>query len=210
MRKYIIVPEYAPLYALRKCFGPTKGPLSRPTLVPVDLIGELLHQTGKEKVSIFEVVPVEKGFSEPVQLTLTNYMLPYEEIVGKTPVPVDAEIVPVEEETPAVVEPEIVSAVPEVIEDQAPEAPEEPVVADAPEAPVVETTEVTEEEKEADPAELVANVELAEAAEIPQSDLPAEPEEIDYSKMTKAERRRLRRELAAQNSDATKPVGPQE
>ena len=222
MRKYIIVPEYAPLYALRKCFGPTKGPLSRPTQVPIDLIGELLHQTGKEKVSIFEVIPEGKGFSEPVQLTLTNYTLPYEEIVGKTPDLEDTVIVAVEDQPPAAVEPVVVSSAPEEEEsedDQAPEAPVEPSAEEVPEAPVVETTTVTEpvesmsseeeteEEEETDSADdMTASVKLEEsAAEVPQAELPATPEEIDWSQLTKAERRRLRKELAAQNQPTTEP-----
>lgn len=223
MRKYIIVPEYAPLYALRKCFGPTKGPLSRPTQVPIDLIGELLHQTGKEKVSIFEVIPEGKGFSEPVQLTLTNYMLPYEEIVGKTPDPEDTMIVAVEDQPPAAVEPVVVSTAPEAPEeeesedDQAPEAPVEPSAEEVPEAPVVETTTVTEpvesmssedasEEETSSADDMTASVKLEEsAAEVPQAELPATPEEIDWSKLTKAERRRLRKELSAQNQPTTEP-----
>ena len=240
MRKYIIVPEYAPLYALRKCFGPTKGPLSRPTQVPIDLIGELLHQTGKEKVSIFEVIPEDKGFSEPVQLTLTNYTLPYEEIVGKTPDPEDTVIVAVEDQPPVADEPVVVSSAPEEEEsedDQAPEAPVEPSAEEVPEAPVVETTIVTEpvesmssedaseeeseededqtenpeeskpEEEETGSADdMTASVKLEEsAAEVPQAELPATPEEIDWSKLTTAERRRLRKELSAQNQPTTEP-----
>ena len=248
MRKYIIVPEYAPLYALRKCFGPTKGPLSRPTLVPIDLIGELLHQTGKEKVSIFEVIPEGKGFSDPVQLTLTNYTLPYEEIVGRTPDPEDTVVVAVEEHPPAAVEPVVVSTAPESPEEeeseevQAPEAPVEPVVEEVPEAPVVETTIVTdpaesmpsedasedkteegkvetenpekpepEEEETGSADDMTASVKLEESAtDVPQAELPATPEEIDWSQLTKAERRRLRKELAAQNQPAAESVEPQE
>lgn len=94
VKKYILIPEAYPLHALARVFGPRTGPLSTPTPVPVPVIGELLRQTGKEKVTISEVVPrkVEKitgkilKFSEPVRLNLNNYTLPYDEIVGKKPV----------------------------------------------------------------------------------------------------------------------------
>lgn len=83
MRKYIIIPEYAPLYAMNKCFGPTKGPLDKPTPCPVEIIGELLKQSGNEKVTIFETKFNEnKKTLPPVQLNLDNYKLPYEEIVA--------------------------------------------------------------------------------------------------------------------------------
>ncbi|WP_300944034.1 hypothetical protein [uncultured Duncaniella sp.] len=88
MRKYILIPEYRPLYAMRRCFGPTHGPLERPTLTPIDVIGDLLKQTGSEQLSIYEVVKAANNkFSEPVQLTQTNYMKPYEEILENPSVP---------------------------------------------------------------------------------------------------------------------------
>lgn len=81
-RKYILIPEYAPLYAMAKCYGPTHGPLSKPTLTPVDIIGHLLNQTGRERVSIYEVIKEQNGFSKPVRLTKTNYKLSYQVIAG--------------------------------------------------------------------------------------------------------------------------------
>ena len=82
-RKYIIIPEYAPLYAMQRCFGPTHGPLKQPTPTPVDIIGMLLLQKGNEKLTIMEVVKKEDGsFSHPVLLTTLNYRLPYDEIVA--------------------------------------------------------------------------------------------------------------------------------
>lgn len=88
MRKYILIPEYRPLYAMRRCFGPTHGPLERPTLTPIDVIGDLLKQTGSEQLSIYEVVKAANNkFSEPVRLTQTNYMKPYEEILENPSVP---------------------------------------------------------------------------------------------------------------------------
>ena len=81
-RKYIIVPEYKPLYAMAECWGPTHGPLMEPCIVPIDIIGKLLLQSGKEAVNIYEV---KKGTSlPPVKLTLDNYRKPYEEIAGIT------------------------------------------------------------------------------------------------------------------------------
>jgi len=224
MRKYILIPEYAPLYSMRKCFGPTQGPLTRPTPTPVDIIGELLHQSGKEQLTIFEVIPEGKGFSDPVQLTLTNYNLPYDEIVGKIPTPADAVAESIEQTEPVVVEPTIVEstvptehdetdasaeevAVEASVEAQVPEAPEETPDNEVSEAPVVETaTEIVPEEsvptEETDPADMTASVKLEEAAEIPQANQPVTPEGIDWSKLTRAERRRLRKEMTAQNPSA--------
>lgn len=81
-RKYILIPEYAPLYAMAKCYGPTHGPLSKPTLTPVDIIGHLLNQTGRERVSIYEVIKEQNGFSKPVRLTKANYKMSYQAIAG--------------------------------------------------------------------------------------------------------------------------------
>lgn len=86
MRKHILIPEHRPLYAMRKCFGPTQGPLTQPTPTPVDVIGQLLLQKGKEALTIYEVKvdpTTRKTCSEPVKLTMENYRLPYDEIVGK-------------------------------------------------------------------------------------------------------------------------------
>lgn len=81
-RKFIIIPEFAPLYAMRTCFGPTHGPLKQPTPTPIDVIGMLLKQRGDEKLTIMEVVKLSNGeFSTPVLLTPLNYRLPYDEIV---------------------------------------------------------------------------------------------------------------------------------
>lgn len=84
MRKYIIIPEYVPLYAMQKCYGPTHGPLTQPCPTPVDIIGQLLKQTGTSKMTIYEVIKEANGFSTPVHLTLENYRLPYAEIAGST------------------------------------------------------------------------------------------------------------------------------
>lgn len=81
-RKFIIIPEFAPLYAMRTCFGPTHGPLKQPTPTPIDVIGMLLKQRGDEKLTVMEVVKLSNGdFSSPVLLTSLNYRLPYDEII---------------------------------------------------------------------------------------------------------------------------------
>lgn len=89
VKKFILIPESYPLHALERVYGPKTGPLSKPTPVLLTVIGELLRQTGKEKVTIYEVVPTQREkrtdrilkFSDPVRLTPENYTLPYEEIV---------------------------------------------------------------------------------------------------------------------------------
>ena len=81
-RKMIMVPEYRPLYAMKRCWGQDHGPLS-PTLVPIDIIGELLLQSGREAVTIYEMEVVNgKTTGNHVQLTLENYKLPYEQIAN--------------------------------------------------------------------------------------------------------------------------------
>lgn len=80
-RKYILIPEYRPLWAMRRCFGPTHGPLSEPCPTALDIIGDLLRQTGKEALTIFEVPNPKERKGDPVRLTLDNYTLPYDEIV---------------------------------------------------------------------------------------------------------------------------------
>lgn len=80
--KYIIIPEYAPLYAMSKCFGPLRAPLTKPTLTPIDIIGLLLNQSGSDKVTIYEVKKLDNDtFSEPVKLNKANYAAPYDSII---------------------------------------------------------------------------------------------------------------------------------
>lgn len=88
-RKYIVIPEYRPLYAMQECYGPTHGPLKQPCLTPLAVIRKLLMQTGNESLTIMEVIKDEKTgkYSEPVRLTLDNYMLPYDEIKNGKKVP---------------------------------------------------------------------------------------------------------------------------
>ena len=142
VKKYILIPEAYPLHALARVFGPKTGPLSTPTPVPVPVIGELLRQTGKEKVTISEVVPrkVEKitgkilKFSEPVRLNLSNYTLPYDEIMGKKPVDPPSNIAkdsgePESEIKPDIVDKPVNTDAPAIAEKKEEEkkAPEKPV-----------------------------------------------------------------------------------
>lgn len=81
-RKYILIPEFKPLFAMAKCFGPTRGPLEKPCPTPITVIGDLLRQDGRDKITVHEVIKEGKGWSTPVELTLDNYTLPYEEIAA--------------------------------------------------------------------------------------------------------------------------------
>lgn len=81
-RKYILIPEFKPLFAMAKCFGPTRGPLEKPCPTPITIIGDLLRQDGRDKITVHEVIKEGKGWSAPVELTLDNYTLPYEEIAA--------------------------------------------------------------------------------------------------------------------------------
>lgn len=197
MTKYILIPEYAPLYAMHSCFGPEHGPLTQPTRTPIDVIGGLLQQTGREKVTVYEVIPTDKPkiFSDPVRLTLENYRLSYEEIAGMDPADegktiVMKEPIPV---TPVVTDPVVV--------------PSSPVV-EEPENSVVETTEdnTNTEIKEEEVAPIADPVD-----EIPETETPVvDTETVEvktestpnpYAGMTKAERRAARRAAAAEAAE---------
>lgn len=83
IRKYIMIPEYRPLFAMQECFGPQHGPLREPCPTPIPVIGKLLRQDGENKLTIYEVLRnADRTFTAPVLLTLDNYTLPYEEILG--------------------------------------------------------------------------------------------------------------------------------
>lgn len=115
-RKYILIPEYRPLYAMARCWGPLHGPLTKPTPTPIDVIGELLQQTGNEQVTIYETKPDPEHPHQMlphIRLTRDNYMLPYDEIAGRTQSAKSMEEVPVT--TPTPVEPTIVEDKPETI-----------------------------------------------------------------------------------------------
>ena len=161
-RKYILIPNYPPLYAMQKCYGPTQAPLTKPTLTPVDIIGQLMNQTGRERVTIYEVVKTPTGFSTPVQLTKTNYRLPYEQIAG---VKEETPVVKIEEpkETP---KKEFVPT--EVVVDETEETPAETVIAH-------ENVQVAEEVTlETEPVETVK--ELVEETSEPVTEVNTEAE----------------------------------
>lgn len=161
-RKYILIPNYAPLYAMQKCYGPTQAPLTKPTLTPVDIIGQLMNQTGRERVTIYEVVRTPTGFSAPVQLTKTNYRLPYEQIAG---IKEETPVVKIDEpkETP---KKEFVPT--EVVVDEPEETPAETVA-------VHENVQVAEEVTlETEPAETVK--ELVEGISEPVTEVNTEAE----------------------------------
>lgn len=212
-RKYIITPTYAPLYAARKCWGPEHGPLNQPTLFPVDIIGELLKQTGSEKVELYEVKKDGARFTKPVRLTLKNYKLSYDEIVnGVHPVNLVAPITPPE-------------AVP--VEPIPEEVPEEEEVEETPaeEDPLDELAETAQEEL-GDQAEVIEpageivhevlrnNTEalkdqvdeeiMAYAATDPAVEEPGEQPEVapvdPYAGMSKSQRKKARREEAARKA----------
>lgn len=204
-RKYIITPTYAPLYAARKCWGPEHGPLNQPTLFPVDIIGELLKQTGSEKVELYEVKKDGARFTKPVRLTLKNYKLSYDEIVdGVHPVNPVAPITPPEA---APVEP-----IPE-------DVPEDEKIEETPveEDPLDELAETAQEElgdhaeviEPADesveaPKDQVDEETMVHAATDPAVEEFGEQPEVapvdPYAGMSKSQRKKARREEAARKA----------
>ena len=214
-RKYILIPNYAPLYAMHKCYGPTQAPLTKPTLTPVDIIGQLMNQTGRERVTIYEVVKTPTGFSTPVQLTKTNYRLPYEQIAGvkeETPVvkidePMETpkkEFVPTEvvvdepEETPAetVVAHENVQVAEEVTLETEPAETVKELVEETSE-PVTEVNTEAEVAESEEAFEAGLSTEAEREAEngvtVTTTSTEAEQNVNPYAGMTKAERKRARR-----------------
>lgn len=74
MKKYVIIPDFVPLYAMRKVFGPQTGPIRKPIKVDTEIIRELLKQ--KPLVRVFEVklTNVKLGtYDDKIELTLQNY-----------------------------------------------------------------------------------------------------------------------------------------
>ena len=192
MRKYILIPEYRPLYAMRRCWGQTHGPLTKPCPVPVDVIGELLSQTGNEAVTIYEVkLNPDGSTTAPIQLTPENYMKPYDEIAG-IKAPVD----------PIVENPEPIPVEPTVL----PSEPDKDEKAEE-EAPAVEVPQESEN------TEVVVVEEKSEIKEEPAFEEKEETKEDDSNiqvistpRLTKAERKAARRaaaQAAAQNNTST-------
>ena len=219
MTKYILIPEFAPLHAMKRCFGRDHGPLKQPAKVPIDIIGMLLMQTGKEKITIYEVKelpsknPRKKEFSAPVLLTKENYRLPYDEIVGDISIPtasmMASDTLPKSE--PVAVAPIVVPSSPEheMSENLVVETTESEIKTDETAILAEPVVEVEPEQasavKETVPETPVETVNTDIVAEIP--DMKAQPN--PYAGMTKAERRAARRaaalaaeEAAAKSSDA--------
>ena len=200
--KYIIIPEWAPLWAFKEVFGPEWGPLEKPTPCPEPIIGKLLKQTGKEKVTIFETkFDANHKTLPPVQLNLDNYMMSYEEIIasmeannGKIP-----EVKPDGKYIEPAIEPEEVAVNPVIVEEVAPVV--EDTVDDTPETVVTPTVIVTEtpsfetsEEEVVEPVVEVKTEKVEEAVQVTVN----EPEQVNkYAGMTKAERKAARRAEAA-------------
>ena len=209
-RKYIIVPEYKPLYAMAECWGQTHGPLNEPCPVPIDIIGKLLLQTGKDAVNIYEVKKDPKsGDMLPwVKLTLDNYRKPYEEIAGIEEELPDTSLKEAPKTEP--VNPVEINTKPETDKPLTSVTPENPNVTETP----IKADEIKEgidpsdiKEEVTEPAEdtsdesvAAEDTETAAAEEVTNSEKTEESVDttVDpYAGMTKAERKRARREARA-------------
>lgn len=184
-RKYIVIPEYRPLYAMQECYGPTHGPLKQPCLTPLAVIRKLLLQTGNESLTVMEVTKDEKTgkYSEPVRLTLDNYMLPYDEIKNGKKVPTSEARVIMNKDRP--IQPKKAKFNPNPDLGKKEVAP----VVEAPAAPVAE---------EAAPTNKVIDLEDTVHAEssadtVADDSIDYEKEIPGYSTMTKAQRKAARR-----------------
>lgn len=187
-RKYIVIPEYRPLYAMQECYGPTYGPLKQPCLTPLAVIRKLLMQTGNESLTIMEVTKDEKTgkYSEPVRLTLDNYMLPYDEIKNGKKVPTSEARVIMSKDRP--VQPKKAKFNPN------PDLGKKEV------APVVEAPAADPVVEEAAPTHKVIDLEDTVQAESSVDDvsdnaIDYEKEIPGYSTMTKAQRKAARRAM---------------
>lgn len=198
MVKYIIVPNYCPLYAMSKCFGPTHGPLTKPCPTPVDIIRELLLQTGVEQVHIYEVgydVAKRATYGEPVRLTMSNYQTPYDQLVRNSASQyaagevVTAEMTESKPVTPTVLEATIEES--PAIEDKGDNstASTADTAVDSAEPVEAETSEPKEDE-----------IPASSDAEVKES---VEPVTQPTKRMTKAERRALRRQTEQQQQQQT-------
>lgn len=194
-RKYIVIPEYRPLYAMQECYGPTHGPLKQPCLTPLAVIRKLLMQTGNESLTVMEVIKDEKTgkYSEPVRLTLDNYMLPYDEIKNGKKVPTSEARVIMSKDRP--IQPKKAKFNPNPDLGKKEVAP----VVEAPAAPAVE---------EADPTHKVVDLEDTVHVEssvdaVSDDSIDYEKEIPGYSSMTKAQRKAARRALREAEAEKT-------
>lgn len=186
-RKYIVIPEYRPLYAMQECYGPTHGPLKQPCLTPLAVIRKLLMQTGNESLTVMEVIKDEKTgkYSEPVRLTLDNYMLPYDEIKNGKKVPTSEARVILTKDRP--IQPKKAKFNPNPDLGKKEVAP----VVEAPAAPAAE---------EAAPTHKVVDLEDTVHVEssvdaVSDDSIDYEKEIPGYSSMTKAQRKAARRAM---------------
>ena len=194
-RKYIVIPEYRHLYAMQECYGPTHGPLKQPCLTPLAVIRKLLMQTGNESLTVMEVIKDEKTgkYSEPVRLTLDNYMLPYDEIKNGKKVPTSEARVIMSKDRP--IQPKKAKFNPNPDLGKKEVAP----VVEAPAAPVVE---------EAAPTHKVIDLEDTVHVEssvdaVSDDSIDYEKEIPGYSSMTKAQRKAARRALREAEAEKT-------
>ena len=199
MVKYIIVPNYCPLYAMSKCYGPTHGPLTKPCPTPVDIIRELLLQTGVEQVHIYEVgydAAKRTTYGEPIRLTMSNYQTPYDQLVRNSASQyaagevVTAEVTESKPVTPTVLEAKVDIS----IEDPT----EEPT-------PITKTVDpiIKHEGEESAPIRGTVDPTITspEPVEAKTSETRENPEPVvtqPTKRMTKAERRALRRQTEQQ------------
>ena len=195
-RKYIVIPEYRPLYAMQECYGPTHGPLKQPCLTPLAVIRKLLMQTGNESLTVMEVVKDEKTgkYSEPVRLTLDNYMLPYDEIKNGKKVPTSEARVILSKDRP--IQPKKAKFNPNPDLGKKEVAP----VVEAPAAPVVEEAAPTHKVVD---LEDTVHVESSADAVSDDSSIDYEKEIPGYSSMTKAQRKAARRALREAEAEKT-------
>lgn len=183
-RKYIVIPEYRPLYAMQECYGPTHGPLKQPCLTPLAVIRKLLMQTGNESLTVMEVIKDEKTgkYSEPVRLTLDNYMLPYDEIKNGKKVPTSEARVIMSKDRP--VQPKKAKFNPN------PDLGKKEV------APVVEAPAAEEAAPTHKVVELEDTVHVESSVDAVSDDsIDYEKEIPGYSSMTKAQRKAARRAM---------------
>ena len=205
MVKYIIVPNYCPLYAMSKCFGPTHGPLTKPCPTPVDIIRELLLQTGVEQVHIYEVgydMQKRATYGEPVRLTMSNYQIPYDQLVRNSASHyaagevVTAEMTESKPVTPTVLEAKVDISIEDPTEEPTPITKTvDPIIEYEGEepAPISKTADptITFPEPKEDEIPASSNAEMKESVE---------PVTQPTKRMTKAERRALRRQTEQQQS----------
>ena len=194
-RKYIVIPEYRPLYAMQECYGPTHGPLKQPCLTPLAVIRKLLMQTGNESLTVMEVIKDEKTgkYSEPVRLTLDNYMLPYDEIKNGKKVPTSEARVIMSKDRP--IQPKKAKFNPNPDLGKKEVAP----VVEAPAAPVAEEAAPTHKV-----VDLEDTVHVESSADAVSDDsIDYEKEIPGYSSMTKAQRKAARRALREAEAEKT-------